>query len=212
MPAVTTITQWAGSFACSLLCIHLRNKCAVGHRMAPAWSLGETSPGCSAGGLQCWCSTEAFGPLDASAFLGLSSHPRQRRVQQKYGEILMYQWLLPKGADAFCSTEIFKCVCILAVKLPEFLIQTIIQKTVTYSVKSTGEMHYLIHCLTMAFSLKLNTALAVIIYALYRWGSPKWILKPCWGQCYYTDSLLLSRSFCFWQCELTTEWKCIPPT
>lgn len=94
----------------------------------------------------------------------------------------MYQWSLPKGADAFCSTEIFKCACILAVKLLEFLIQTIIQKTFTYSVKSTGEMHYLIHCLTMPFSLKLNTALAVIIYALYRWGSPKWISKPCWGQ------------------------------
>lgn len=60
MPAVTTTTQSAGSFACSLLCIHLRNKRAVGHRMAPAWSMGETSPGCSAGGCSAGASLGCF--------------------------------------------------------------------------------------------------------------------------------------------------------
>lgn len=112
------------------------------------------------------------------------------------------------------SLKSSKSECASCVELLESSIKTInlIYEMITHTVKSTREMHYLTRCLMMVFSLELNTASVVIIYVLYRWGSHKWISKPFWGQYYYTDFLLLSKSFCFWQSELTTKWKCVPPT
>lgn len=79
------------------------------------------------------------------------------------------------------SLKSLKSVCLLVVKLLEFIIKTItlMYETITYSVKSTREMHYLTHCLMMVFSVKLNTASVVIIYVLYQWGSHKWISERC---------------------------------
>jgi len=79
------------------------------------------------------------------------------------------------------SLKSSESVCTSTVKILECIIKTInlMCEMITYSVKSTREVHYLTHCLMMVFSLELNRASVVIIYVLYLWGSHKWILKPC---------------------------------
>lgn len=167
------------------------------------------------GRLWCWWRLEALVSLNTASSLGFSSGPRwsgESTAQTRWNSHVLVS--ASQGADTSCSAKSSKSVCTLAVKLLECIIKTIhlMYEMITYSVKSTREMHYLTQWLMMVFSLELNTASVVIIYVLHRWGPHKWISKPCWGQCYYTDFLLLSKSFCFWQCELTTKWKCVPPT
>lgn len=115
--------------------------------------------------------------------------------------LVLWGWVKPQVMQGECSWQFAVWVSV-----------SEMYEMITCSVKSPREMHYLPPCFLMVFSHELSAALDAMINVQNPWSCQKWIWEPRWGQCYYTAFLLLSKSLCVWQCELTAKWKCVPPT